>query len=88
MSDSLDPRGPSGPGSQWYEIRLGAHLSPGWSHIIEGATLRNEPNGQAVLTVRLPDQAALHGLLNRLHGYGLPLIAVNPVPRQHDPGET
>lgn len=82
MSDS------SGHGGLYvkrYEIRVRGHLSERWLLIIEGAELRNEPNGEAVLTVSLPDQAALHGLLTRLHGLGLPLVAVNRVP---EPGES
>jgi len=41
--------------------------------------ISNQPNGEAVLTGALADQAALHGVLNRMRDLGLVLIAVQRV---------
>jgi hypothetical protein len=41
-------------------------------------TIRHEANGESLLTVTLPDLAALRGLLNRLRDLGIQLISVNP----------
>jgi hypothetical protein len=41
--------------------------------------IRNEENGEAVLSGPVADQAALHGLLIRVRDLGLPLIAVTRV---------
>ncbi len=39
-------------------------------------TISNQPNSEAVLTGPLVDQAALYGLLIKIHDLGLPLLAV------------
>ena len=62
-----------------YEIRLQGHLDPRWSQWFDGFILAPEPEGVTVLRGRVPDQAALHGLLARLRDLGLPLISVVPV---------
>lgn len=62
-----------------YEIRVRDHLTTGWTHYFEGMELRYEANGEMVLTGRLPDQAALHGVLIRVRDLGLTLISVNRI---------
>ena len=62
-----------------YQIRVKGHLGAAWSMWFEGLRISNEPNGEAVLTGPLPDQAALHGVLNRVRDLGLVLIAVQRV---------
>jgi hypothetical protein len=53
---------------------LGEHLAPAFdSFEIESAA------GQSSLTGTLDDQAALHGLLDRLRDLGIPIVSVNPV---------
>ena len=42
-----------------------------------------QENGETLLTGRITDQSALHGLLNRLQNIGIALIAVNPVNEVH-----
>jgi hypothetical protein len=39
-------------------------------------TITNQPNGQALLSGALADQAALHGVLIKIRDLGLPLLAV------------
>lgn len=62
-----------------YEVRVRGNLTTSWSAWFEGAQITNDATGEAVLTVLLPDQAALHGLLARVRDLGLPLIAVTRV---------
>ena len=62
-----------------YRIRVKGHLGSAWSTWFEGLQISNEPNGEAVLTGPLADQAALHGVLNRVRDLGLVLIAVQRV---------
>jgi hypothetical protein len=45
----------------------------------EGLTLTLEKDGDTLLTGPVVDQAALHGLLNKVRDLGLPLLAVNSV---------
>ena len=65
--------------AQYYEIRIRGHLDESWTDWFDGMTIRHEDNGETLLTGTLPDQAALHGLLNRLRDLGIQLISVNPV---------
>lgn len=62
----------------YYEIRLIGHLADTWAEYFNGLEISNLENGEAVLTGYLPDQAALHGILNRINNLGLQLVSVNP----------
>jgi hypothetical protein len=61
---------------QRYEIRVEGHLSADWSDWFAGLTIRQESNGETVLSGP-QDQAALHGVLAKIRDLGLVLIAVN-----------
>jgi hypothetical protein len=58
------------------EIRVRGHLSTGWSAWFDGLDVANCPNGEVLLSGALPDQAALFGVLNRLHGLNLRLLSL------------
>lgn len=62
-----------------YEIRIKGHLTSIWADWFDGLTISNLENGEALISGPLPDQAALHGLLNRIGSLGLPLISLNMV---------
>ena len=59
-----------------YEIRLAGHLDPRWAARFDGLALRLEPDGTTVLSGPIVDQAALHGLLQRVRDLGIPLVSV------------
>jgi hypothetical protein len=59
------------------EIRVDGHLADRWSDWLEGLAIRNEPNGEVVLSGLLADQAALLGVLHKIHALNLTLIAVH-----------
>jgi hypothetical protein len=59
-----------------YEIRLGGHLDARWATWFDGLTLTNEDDATTTLRGPLVDQAALHGVLQKLRDTGLPLISV------------
>lgn len=65
-----------------YEIRLKGHLDPSWSEWLGEMTVMHRENGETLLSGHVTDQAALHGLLNRLGNLGVELIAVNQVNEQ------
>jgi hypothetical protein len=65
-------------GSGWYEIRLQGRLDARWSARFQGMTLTTE-HGFTLLTGRVVDQAALHGLLHQLRDVGLPLVSLTQV---------
>lgn len=61
---------------QRYEIRVEDHLAADWSDWFEGLTVRQEANGETILSGSL-DQAALHGVLAKVRDLGLVLVAIN-----------
>jgi len=66
-----------GPGC--YEIRIKGHLNQRWADRLEGLSFTHESNGTTNLHGPIADQAALHGVLNRLRDLGLPIISVQRV---------
>ena len=64
------------PGSGRYEIRLTGHLHARWAAWFDGQTVRHESDGTTVISGPVVDQAALHGLLQRVRDLGLPLVSV------------
>jgi hypothetical protein len=72
---------------QYYEIRIKGHLDESWADWFSGLVISHEDSGATLLTGSLPDQAALHGVLNRLRDLGIELIAVNPVEKAQAPRE-
>ena len=62
---------------RFYEIRVEGHLSDRWSDWFDGLAIRNEPNGETVLSGAFTDQAALIGTLNKIQALNLALISVS-----------
>lgn len=60
-----------------YQILLDGHLSSQWLDWFDGFTLTINERGQSILIGAVADQAALHGLLNKIRDLGIPLISVN-----------
>lgn len=59
-----------------YEIHVEGHLDDRWASWFDGLTLRAEEDGTTVLHGPVVDQAALHGVLQRLRDLGVPLLSV------------
>lgn len=84
MSDTRGSRSDS-PEAARYEIRLKGHLDARWAAWFDGLRLGLERDGTTVIDGRVADQAALHGLLQKVRDIGLPLISVSCVePDQPD----
>lgn len=64
---------------QDYEICVQGQLDPDWAEWFDDFTLTHRPEGVTVLTGPVADQAALHGILNKIRNLGLQLISVNQV---------
>jgi hypothetical protein len=59
-----------------YEIRFQGHLHSRWASWFDGLTVTDESDGTTLVQGPVADQAALHGLLRKLHDLGLPLLSV------------
>ena len=66
-----------------YEIRLKGHLDSRWAAWFDGLSLSNESDGTTIIGGPVADQAALHGLLQKVRDLGLPLISVNHIDPDH-----
>jgi hypothetical protein len=68
-----------------YEIRLKGHLAARWTAWFDGLSLSRENDGTTIISGLVADQAALHGLLQKVRDIGLPLVSVTRVePDQPD----
>jgi hypothetical protein len=69
-----------------YHIRVKGNLDPKWADWFDGLVLTSPGNGETLLNGMVSDQAALHGILNKINRLGLFLILVarvdhgNPCP--------
>jgi hypothetical protein len=68
-----------------YEIRVDGHLGTRWAAWFDGLAITNEGDGTTVLRGPVVDQAALHGLLQKLRDVGIPLISLRQVPTHDAP---
>lgn len=75
MTDRPNPLpDPSGAGR--YEIRLAGRLDTRWATWFDGLTVSDAADGTTLIAGPVTDQAALHGLLQRVRDLGLPLVSV------------
>jgi hypothetical protein len=65
-----------------YQIRVKGVLDGRWSAWFDGLQVTSDASGQTTIAGPVTDQAALHGLLAKIHDLGLELLEV----RRTDPG--
>ena len=75
MTDQRTPT-PDRPEAGRYEIRLMGRLDAHWAAWFDGLTVDHERDGTTVISGPIADQAALHGVLQRVRDLGLPLLSV------------
>ena len=63
--------------SRVYEIRVEGHLGEQWSNWFDGLAIKNDPNGETILTGPVTDQAALYGVLTKIHNLNLILVSLH-----------
>jgi hypothetical protein len=71
--------GTADPGTH-YEIRVAGHLAPRWSAWFDGLTVATDDDGTTAIRGPVVDQAALHGLLQKLRDVGIPLVSLTQIP--------
>ena len=64
------------PSDQQYEIRVRERLGSRWAVWFDGLTLTTDVDGTTVIYGSVVDQAALHGLLQKLRDLGITLLSV------------
>ena len=69
----------------WYEIRVKGHLDSRWAAWFDGLAIVYGSDGTTMIHGPVADQAALHGLLQKIRDLGLPLISVNQAAPGHLP---
>lgn len=62
-----------------YHIRVKGNLDPKWADWFDGFVLTFPGNDETLLSGRVADQAALHGILNKINRLGLFLVLVAQV---------
>ena len=61
-----------------YQIHLKGVLDLKWKDWFDGIEI-TYTNGDSLLTGKLPDQAALHGILSKINDLGLLIISVERI---------
>jgi len=62
-----------------YQIRVSGVLDERWSDWFDGFVFEQSIDDETILIGQVTDQAALHGLLNKIRDIGLPLISVERI---------
>jgi hypothetical protein len=64
----------------FFEIRVKGRLDPLWENWFEGFSVRYEGEEVTILCGPVPDQAFLHGILERIRDLNLHLLSVAEKP--------
>ncbi|KRF34177.1 hypothetical protein [Nocardioides sp. Soil805] len=73
LRTAVDPA----PDEGWYRIRVRGRLDQRWSTWFGDMSLTGGEDGTTVLRGRVGDQAALHGLIEKVRDLGLTLLEVS-----------
>jgi hypothetical protein len=74
--------------TEYYEIKVRGQLDQQWSDWFAGMKLSYLEGDVSLLSGPLPDQAALHGLLERIRDLNLTLVSVtSDAPSAHESKE-
>jgi hypothetical protein len=74
--------------TETFEIRVQGHLDRRWAAWFDDMELVTTDEGTTVIRGAVADQAALHGLLQKVRDLGLPLISVSSQQSDQQTGHT
>jgi hypothetical protein len=63
--------------TETYEIRVQGRLAERWSAWFDGMEITAADDGSTLIHGQVADQAALHGLIQKVRDLGLPLLSVS-----------
>ncbi|MBG6215112.1 MAG: hypothetical protein LH475_03335 [Cryobacterium sp.] len=69
----------AGPEPHRFEICVRGHLGPRWVAWFDELTLAPQSDGTTLINGLIHDQAALHGVLQKLRDTGLALVPVTQI---------
>lgn len=69
-----------------YNIHIKETVDPSWAAWFDDLSITTLPNQESVLSGSIIDQAALHGVLNKIRDLGLTLLAVYRVEKSDRTG--
>ncbi len=70
-----------------YTICIKNHLDSRWEHWFEGMAITHTDDGLTILTGEVADQAALHGIFEKIRSLNLTLISFQKVENQNSEGK-
>jgi hypothetical protein len=59
-----------------YQIHIQGQISESWSDWLGGLTITPQPEGETLLAGPIVDQAALHGIMDKLYAMNLSILSV------------
>lgn len=59
-----------------YEIHIKNHLDDRWTEWFQAEKIQHLENGITSIVIRVPDQPALHGLLDKICDLNIDLISI------------
>lgn len=69
----------------YFQIRVRGYLTQDWQDWFHGLTISHPEEDITMLSGQFIDQAALYGILTRLHDLMLPLVSVQEVSADDQP---
>ena len=67
-----------------FQIRIQGQINESWSDWLGGLTITPQPEGETLLAGPIADQAALHGIMDRLYAMNLSILSIVQARNEQD----
>jgi hypothetical protein len=71
-----------------YQVRIQGQIDESWSDWLGGLAITPQSDGETLLTGPIVDQAALHGILDKLYAMNLSILLVVQVRADREMGDS